>query len=99
MFILVAEQEIVILSQVIAHKLNIGYVGYNDFRLKSLNNETIINLQHLKTKLDKIKQNLNNEKYLKFEFTNDYIIVLDAELSFETQDEVSSKYNSYSVFD
>jgi len=48
----VRHEEMVLLSQVIAHQCNIGYESYNNFHLIKFNGEKVVNLKHLKDKVD-----------------------------------------------
>jgi hypothetical protein len=47
-----ADEEVVLLSQVIAHSCNIGYEMYKNLQLKAFNGVPVKNLKHLKSLLD-----------------------------------------------
>ena len=50
-----ADEEVVLLSQVIAHNCNIGYEMYKNLHLKAFNSVKVKNLRHLKTLLDTLE--------------------------------------------
>jgi hypothetical protein len=47
-------EEVIVLSQVLAHNANIGYETYKNLHLKSLNGVPVKNLKHLKSLIDSI---------------------------------------------
>ena len=55
------DEEIVMLSQVIAHSCNIGYEMNKNLHLKSLNNIKIKNLKHLKSLIDEFENKQKNK--------------------------------------
>ena len=59
------DEEIVMLSQVIAHSCNIGYEMNKNLHLKSLNNIKIKNLKHLKSLIDEFENKQKNKNVTK----------------------------------
>ena len=54
------DEEVVLLSQVIAHNCNIGYEMYKNLHLKAFNSVKVKNLRHLKTLLDTLETETSN---------------------------------------
>ncbi|GMH31010.1 hypothetical protein Nepgr_032853 [Nepenthes gracilis] len=67
-------EQIVILSQVLANELNIGYEDMNNQQVLKLNGTQIKNIHHLAHLVDSC-----NDNYLVFEFEDNYIAVLERE--------------------
>lgn len=61
-------------SQVLAHKVNLGYEGMNNLQLLAFNGQAVRSLSHLVHLADG-----NTEPFLRFEFFPDKTVVLDAE--------------------
>eukprot|EP00375_Theileria_parva_P003164 XP_765845.1 serine protease [Theileria parva strain Muguga] len=71
MFARESGEEVVILSQILASDLTIGY-DFKNIRLVSVNNTKILNLRHLEQVLLSAV-----EKYVKFQFEQDILVVLE----------------------
>lgn len=67
-------EQIVILSQVLANEVNIGYEDMGNQQVLKLNGTRIRNIHHLTHLVDTCK-----DKYLVFEFEENYIAVLERE--------------------
>ncbi|XP_050140376.1 protease Do-like 2, chloroplastic isoform X1 [Malus sylvestris] len=67
-------EQIVILSQVLANEVNIGYEDMSNQQVLKLNGIQIRNIHHLAYLVDSCK-----DKYLVFEFEDNYITVLERE--------------------
>ncbi|XP_004290719.1 PREDICTED: protease Do-like 2, chloroplastic isoform X2 [Fragaria vesca subsp. vesca] len=67
-------EQIVILSQVLANEVNIGYEDMSNQQVLKLNGTPIKNIHHLAHLVDSCKH-----KYLVFEFEDNYITVLERE--------------------
>lgn len=67
-------EQIVILSQVLANEANIGYEDMGNEQVLKLNGTRIKNIHHLAHLVDSC-----NDKYLVFEFEDNYLVVLDRE--------------------
>lgn len=67
-------EQIVILSQVLANEVNIGYEEMGNQQVLKLNGTRIKNIHHLAHLLDSCK-----DKYLVFEFEDNYLVVLERE--------------------
>ncbi|XP_048336747.2 protease Do-like 2, chloroplastic isoform X1 [Ziziphus jujuba] len=67
-------EQIVILSQVLANEVNIGYEDMSNQQVLKLNGTQIKNIHHLAHLVDSCK-----DKYLVFEFEDNYIAVLERE--------------------
>ncbi|KAL5793053.1 hypothetical protein ACOSP7_001647 [Xanthoceras sorbifolium] len=67
-------EQIVILSQVLANELNIGYEDMGNQQVLKFNGIQIKNIHHLTHLVDSCK-----EKYLVFEFEDNYLAVLERE--------------------
>jgi len=70
------DQEVVLLSQVIAHTCNIGYETHRNMQLVSLNGNPINNLKGLKQLVDSFLE--KTTRPLLFEFANGQTIVIDS---------------------
>ncbi|KAK4842587.1 hypothetical protein QYF36_024200 [Acer negundo] len=68
------EEQIVILSQVLANELNIGYEDMGNQQVLKFNGTRIKNIHHLAHLVDSCK-----DKYLVFEFEDNYFAVLERE--------------------
>ncbi|XP_078168968.1 protease Do-like 2, chloroplastic [Carex rostrata] len=71
-------EQIVILSQVLAHDVNIGYEDMGNEQVVKFNGTAIKNIHHLAHLVDACK-----EKYLIFEFEDNYLVVVDKEKAAE----------------
>ncbi|KAF4382869.1 hypothetical protein G4B88_021652 [Cannabis sativa] len=69
-------EQIVLLSQVLANEVNIGYEDMSNQQVLKLNGTRIRNIHHLAHLVDSCK-----DKYLVFEFEDNYIVVLEREAS------------------
>ncbi|CAN6336326.1 unnamed protein product [Urochloa humidicola] len=67
-------EQIVIVSQVLAHEVNIGYEHMGNQQLIKLNGTAVKNIHHLAHLLDTCK-----DKFLTFEFEDDFLVVLNRE--------------------
>ncbi|XP_066361785.1 protease Do-like 2, chloroplastic [Miscanthus floridulus] len=67
-------EQIVIISQVLAHEVNIGYEHMGNQQVMKLNGTTIKNIHHLAHLVDTCK-----DKFLTFEFEDDFLVVLHRE--------------------
>ncbi|XP_062179703.1 protease Do-like 2, chloroplastic isoform X2 [Phragmites australis] len=67
-------EQIVIVSQVLAHEVNIGYEHMGNQQVMKLNGTVIKNIHHLAHLVDTCK-----DKFLTFEFEDDFLVVLDRE--------------------
>ncbi|PON96662.1 Peptidase S1C [Trema orientale] len=67
-------EQIVLLSQVLANEVNIGYEDMSNQQVLKLNGMRIRNIHHLAHLVDSCK-----DKYLVFEFEDNYIAVLERE--------------------
>ncbi|KAM6541035.1 hypothetical protein CsatB_005482 [Cannabis sativa] len=67
-------EQIVLLSQVLANEVNIGYEDMSNQQVLKLNGTRIRNIHHLAHLVDSCK-----DKYLVFEFEDNYIVVLERE--------------------
>ncbi|KMZ72977.1 Protease Do-like 2, chloroplastic [Zostera marina] len=70
------EEQIVILSQVLSNEVNIGYEEMANQQVLKFNDIPIRNIHHLASMVDSCK-----DKYLKFEFEDNFIAVLEREAS------------------
>ncbi|XP_021743889.1 protease Do-like 2, chloroplastic [Chenopodium quinoa] len=69
-------EQIVILSQVLANEVNIGYEDMGNQQVLKLNGKHIRNIHHLAHLVDSCK-----DKYLVFEFEDNYLVVLEREVA------------------
>lgn len=67
-------EQIVILSQVLANEVNIGYENMSNQQVLKFNGTWIKNIHHLAHLIDSCK-----DKYLVFEFEDNYLAVLERE--------------------
>ncbi|CAN6353749.1 unnamed protein product [Urochloa humidicola] len=67
-------EQIVIVSQVLAHEVNIGYEHMGNQQLIKLNGTAVKNIHHLAHLVDTCK-----DKFLTFEFEDDFLVVLNRE--------------------
>lgn len=88
-FIAAAEQEVVLLSQVIAHSCNVGYERNRNLRLLTVNGESITNLRHLHSFLQTTADR-KDVSSLVFEFSNGQVMVLDKKSATVAQEQVSA---------
>lgn len=83
------EEEVPILTQIIAHSCNIGYDNYSNIQLKKFNGQEVKNLRDLKAKIEAVRVSTDEaSKYLVFEFSNTRVIILDSKKAFDSETEV-----------
>jgi len=89
------EQEVVLLSQVLAHRCNIGYENNRNMPLKAVNGQPVKNLRQLKQVVDQallVKAAPAAEDAadckLVFEFTNGMLLVLDGKAALDAQEQL-----------
>ncbi|WJX13745.1 Protease Do-like 2, chloroplastic [Trifolium repens] len=80
-------EQIVILSQVLANELNIGYEDMSNMQVIKFNGVRIKNIQHLAHLIDTCK-----DKYLCFEFEDCYAAVLEREAVIATSSSLLEDY-------
>lgn len=84
------EEEVVLLSQVIAHNCNIGYEMHRNMQLVSLNGNPIKNLKGLKQLVDSFLE--TTTRPLLFEFANGQIIVIDSNAGKVAQTQICQEH-------
>jgi len=84
------EEEVVLLSQVIAHTCNIGYEMHRNMQLVSLNGNPIKNLKGLKQLVDSFLE--TTTRPLLFEFANGQIIVIDSNAGKVAQTQICQEH-------
>ncbi|XP_050366577.1 protease Do-like 2, chloroplastic [Argentina anserina] len=80
-------EQIVILSQVLANEVNIGYEDMSNQQVLKLNGTPIKNIRHLAHLVDSCKH-----KYLVFEFEDNYITVLEREAALASSTSILKDY-------
>ncbi|KAL3647937.1 Protease Do-like 2, chloroplastic [Castilleja foliolosa] len=85
-------EQIVILSQVLANEVNIGYEDMSNEQVLKLNGTWIRNIHHLAHLVDSCK-----EKYLIFEFEDNFLVVLERESALAASESVLKSYGIPSV--
>ncbi|KAL3517496.1 hypothetical protein ACH5RR_020085 [Cinchona calisaya] len=80
-------EQIVILSQVLANEVNIGYEDMSNEQVLKLNGTRIKNIHHLAHLVDSCK-----DKYLIFEFEDNYLAVLEREAAFSASARILKDY-------
>ncbi|CAN0899072.1 Protease Do-like 2, chloroplastic [Linum grandiflorum] len=81
------EEQIVILSQVLANEVNIGYEDMGNQQVLKFNGTRIRNIHHLAHLIDTCKG-----KYLAFEFEDNYLVVLEKEPALGASSQVLLDY-------
>ncbi|KAG5190607.1 trypsin-like cysteine/serine peptidase domain-containing protein [Tribonema minus] len=69
-----ADEEVVILTQVLAHPANLGYEGMENLHLLKFNGEPVSSLRHLCALVDAC----GAAGYMRFDFYPDRVVVMDA---------------------
>ena len=82
----VPDDEVVILSKIFTSRYNLGY-RLEDFRLLNINGIAVNNLQDVYNICENPK-----DKYIKFEFDDDHIIILDWETGLNKSREIANPY-------
>ncbi|CAM9335614.1 unnamed protein product, partial [Hapterophycus canaliculatus] len=67
------DEDVVILTQVLAHEVNVGYEGFSNMQLLSFNGQRVKSLKHLVRLAD-----ANQEEFLRFDLFRDRLVVLEA---------------------
>ncbi|KAL0459610.1 UNVERIFIED_CONTAM: Protease Do-like 2, chloroplastic [Sesamum latifolium] len=80
-------EQIVILSQVLANEVNIGYEDMSNEQVLKLNGTWIRNIHHLAHLVDSCK-----EKYLVFEFEENFLVVLERESALAASESILKGY-------
>ena len=86
-----ADEEVILLSQVIAHQCNIGYEMSKNIRLRKVNDIEVKSLKQVKDIVDNVCS-LTTSVPLVFEFSNDYVIVLDNQTIKKAQDQILKEH-------
>jgi PDZ domain len=86
------EEEIVLLSQVIAHPCNIGYELQRNLHLTVFNDQKVTNLKRLKQLLDNCRSSGDSNKPMVFEFSGGEIIVLNSNDAFSAQSQICREH-------
>lgn len=68
-------EEVVVLSQILASELTVGY-DFRNIRLEKINDEKVKNLRHTEELISSIPQ---TERFVRFQFENEVVIILDRE--------------------
>lgn len=83
-------EEIIVISQILAHQCNIGYEnGFDYYQLKNFNGKTILNMKDLKNNLWNSLDNGEADEELVFDFHNGAKIVLHRQEVLQAQKDVS----------
>jgi len=86
-------EEVVILSQVIAHTCNIGYEAYRNMHLKKFNGEMVSNLKHLKKMIDEVYSKKKKVAIpLVFEFHTGQVVVLEGGAALASQTALAKEH-------
>lgn len=85
-----SDEEVVLLSQVIAHTCNIGYETHRNMQLVSLNENPIKNLKGLKQLVDSFLE--TPTRPLLFEFANGQMIVIDSNAGRVAQSQICQEH-------
>lgn len=92
-------EEVVVLSQVIAHTCNIGYESIRNMHLKKFNGEVVKNLKQLKTLIDDTYRRGMGKRGgakklapLVFEFHTGIVVVLEAAAALAAQTQISQEH-------
>lgn len=80
-------EQIVILSQVLANEVNIGYEDMGNQQVVKFNGTRIKNIHHLAHLVDSCE-----DRYLSFEFEDSYVAVLDREAVSDASSSILSDY-------
>ncbi|XP_019441797.1 PREDICTED: protease Do-like 2, chloroplastic isoform X4 [Lupinus angustifolius] len=80
-------EQIVILSQVLANEVNIGYEDMNNLQVLKFNGTRIKNIQHLAHLVDSCK-----DRYLCFEFEDSYVAVLERKAAATASSRILTDY-------
>uniref|UniRef100_A0A1S4BLL2 Protease Do-like 2, chloroplastic n=1 Tax=Nicotiana tabacum TaxID=4097 RepID=A0A1S4BLL2_TOBAC len=80
-------QQIVVLSQVLANEVNIGYEDMSNDQVLKLNGTRIKNIHHLAHLVDSCKG-----KYLVFEFEDNFLVVLEREAALDASSSILKDY-------
>ncbi|XP_075075265.1 protease Do-like 2, chloroplastic isoform X2 [Nicotiana tabacum] len=80
-------QQIVVLSQVLANEVNIGYEDMSNEQVLKLNGTRIKNIHHLAHLVDSCKG-----KYLVFEFEDNFLVVLEREAALDASASILKDY-------
>lgn len=80
-------QEMILLSQVLAHAVNIGYEGVSHLRVSSFNGTKIQNMRHLTELVDSC-----NSQYMHFELDDNITVVLSTDSARASTPEILRDY-------
>ncbi|KAM3248764.1 protease Do-like 2, chloroplastic isoform X1 [Capsicum annuum] len=80
-------EQIVILSQVLANEVNIGYEDLSNEQILKMNGTRIRNIHHLAHLVDSCK-----DKYLVFEFEDNFLVVLEREAASSASSSILKDY-------
>ncbi|KAG2624599.1 protease Do-like 2, chloroplastic isoform X2 [Panicum virgatum] len=85
-------EQIVIVSQVLAHEVNIGYEHMGNQQVIKLNGTAVKNIHHLAHLVDTCE-----DKFLTFEFEDDFLVVLHREEAIAASSEILKEHAIPSV--
>ncbi|CAG9461655.1 unnamed protein product [Pedinophyceae sp. YPF-701] len=78
-----ADQQVVVLSQVLAHEINVGYEDIANTQVRKVNGEKVDNLAHLVDLVDGCK-----DKYLRLDLEYNQVVVLEAKAARKATEEI-----------
>ncbi|GJP39933.1 hypothetical protein CLOM_g24251 [Closterium sp. NIES-68] len=73
------DEEVVVLSQVLAHEANIGYEDITNTCLVSLNGMRVRNVRHLASLVDACTHDSSREPFMRFELEHRQLVVLETQ--------------------
>lgn len=81
-------EEVVVLSQILASDLTVGY-DFRNIRLESINDEKVKNLQHVETILNNLGL---SDPFVRFKFENEVIVVLEREQTLNLHQQILDQH-------
>merc|ERR1712176_904392 len=88
------DQQCIVLSQVLASDITVGYHNYKHYILETINDNDgkIKNLKHLTSIVDGLCKNKNKNKFIKFKFEGEHIIVLDMNKALNSTNDILKRH-------
>ncbi|CDR95924.1 DegP protease, putative [Babesia bigemina] len=81
-------EEVVVLSQILASDLTVGY-DFRNIRLERFNGEAVRNLRHLEELVSSVPE---TEQFVRFHFENEVVLVLDRERALSLHQQILDQH-------
>eukprot|EP01043_Picozoa_sp_COSAG02_P094661 COSAG02_NODE_31079_length_539_cov_1.611364_1_plen_134_part_00 len=93
------DDEIVVLSQVLAHAVNNGYQGYHDLEVRAVNGHKVRNLRHMKELVEGVAEEMNHSdgddvarQWIEIMLEGSRLVVIERSVAMEATQEILENF-------